>query len=308
MDDQTLAFESAEHQLSGTLVRPDGATALALLISGSGPIDRDSNTKRLRIGAMSAVADRLATARVASFRYDKRGVGDSTGDYRATGLDHNITDARAALDAARSGFDRVFVVGHSEGALIAGQLAADDPSLAGAVLLAGSTQNGDQILRWQMLGVSESIPTPIKWIMKVLRQDLVRTQTKRIEKMRASTADVMRIQGIRVNAKWFREFMAYEPADALRRITSPVLAITGDKDVQVDPDDLERMAELIPGDVTTHRPENLTHLLRTEDGPASVRTYRKQMKRPVDGELLDRVADWVQERATIGNRTPHATL
>ena len=81
--------------------------------------------------------------------------------------------------------------------------------------------------------------------MKLLRQDLVRTQTKRLERIESSSDDVIRIQGVRLNAKWFREFMAFEPTDALARAAVPVLAITGSKDLQVNPSDLELM-ERVP--------------------------------------------------------------
>ena len=281
-----LTFDSAGHLLSGTLTLPDlpGQHPGVVLLSGSGQIDRNSNAKRLKLDIMGQVAAHLALLGIASFRYDKRGVGESEGEYASTGFHDNVVDARAALETlgVQPGVDpkSVFVIGHSEGALIAGELAAGDAELTGVVLLAGAAQSGEDILLWQMTQVAASIPTPVKWLLKLLRQDLARTQVKRLTRIKESTEDVMRIQLVKINAKWFREFMAYDPRSALRRIERPVVAITGSKDIQVDPGDLDRMSEVVQGEFTSHLVEDVTHLLRTEDGPASLRTYKKQAKRP----------------------------
>ncbi len=94
--------------------------------------------------------------------------------------------------------------------------------------------------------------------------------------------------------------MSYDPADSLRRARVPVMALTGDKDVQVDPADVERMGHLVPTPFTGHVVADLTHLLRTDDGPASVRRYKQQMRRPmapVVGELIIEAArGWIHDR------------
>ncbi len=308
---EEISFESAGHTLSGTFISPesDEPVPAALLVSGSGPIDRDSNSRRLNIGVTAQVANRLADADIATLRYDKRGVGESEGDYLSTGFHDNVTDATAALAALRShprvDPQCVFVVGHSEGALIGAELGANDASISGIVMLAGAAQNGERILSWQMTQIADSIPGPVKLFMKMFRQDLSKTQAKRLARIKDSAGDVMRIQMVRINAKWFREFMAYEPRSALRRLSVPTLAITGSKDIQVDPADLDRIVELVHSDVTDQLVEDLTHLLRRDDGPASIRTYKKQARRPVDRGVLDLVFDWVTQRASAENGRTH---
>lgn len=294
-------FESGDAQLHGTLEvahSPEVAgKPLALLISGSGPIDRDSNMKRQSIDVMRQVAEHLASCGISSFRYDKRGVGQSSGDYASAGLHDNIADARAAIAALRADprrqDDAMFVVGHSEGALIAGELGATDPTLAGVVLLAGTARPGAEVLRWQAEHVKETLPTPAKVLLRLLRQDVVKTQTKRLEQIRSSTTDTLRIQMVKVNAKWLREFMAHDPSDSLTSVEVPLLAITGSKDVQVNPDDVDRIVDLAGSRAVGHVVEDLTHLLRTEAGPASIRTYKKQAKRPVDRQMLELVSGWM---------------
>jgi pimeloyl-ACP methyl ester carboxylesterase len=264
----------------------------------------------MQIDVMRQLADHLEAAGIASFRYDKRGVGESDGDYRSSGFLDNVADANAALETlrARPEIGQIFVVGHSEGALISTELAGSGADVDGVVLLAGTAKNGKEVLRWQARQLAVRMPRPVKWLLKVLRQDIVRTQAKRFAQLEATTEDVERIQLIRINAKWFREFMDYDPSAALRRIEVPVLALTGSKDIQVDPEDIEAMRLIVGSDFRGEVLPDLTHLLRREDGPPSLRTYKKQARRPVDAALLDRVSDWIAERTLNLNGASHENV
>jgi pimeloyl-ACP methyl ester carboxylesterase len=293
-----LALEGTLN-VSGTLPGP-----AALLISGSGPVDRNSNAKRLPADVMGQIAKSLAAGGFTSLRYDKRGVGQSEGDYLSTGFNDNVSDAGAALTALRArpevDAERVVVVGHSEGALIASALAADE-QLAGVALLAGAATNGKDVLRWQGRQVAATLPRPVASLMKLLRQDLVRTQTKRLDRIESSTDDVIRIQFVKLNAKWFREFMTFEPANALGRAAAPVLAITGTKDIQVNPADVALIERAVPTPFTGHLVDDVTHLLRTEPGPASVRTYNEQARRPLDQRVTELLVNWVASQTHTNN-------
>lgn len=293
-------FAAGDARLVGTLALPAGTPlAAALLVPGSGRVDRDSDHPRMRLGITRELAHALAGAGVASLRYDKRGVGASGGDFLSAGLSDNTTDAAAALAALRDRLPGVPVVlvGHSEGAIIATRLAADEPDLAGAVLLAAPAVVGERMLAWQTRQIVPTMPRLVRGILRLLRIDLVEKQRRNVERFRQSTTDVIRLEGRRVNAKWHRELIAYDPAPDLARLSMPVLAITGDHDLQVDPDDLERIAALVAGPVETDRPERLTHLLRRDPGDtASFAAYRALVTQPVDRELLDRVASWAAAR------------
>jgi pimeloyl-ACP methyl ester carboxylesterase len=83
------------------------------------------------------------------------------------------------------------------------------------------------------------------------------------------------------------------PKPDLAAIQVPVLAITGDKDLNVDPRDLDVIARIVPGPVETRRFPYLTHILHRDPGPASWRNYREQYRRPVDPGLLEEMANWV---------------
>jgi hypothetical protein len=100
-----------------------------------------------------------------------------------------------------------------------------------------------------------------------------------------------------MNARWHREFIAFDPKPSLARIRVPVLAVAGDKDLQVDPEDLALVASTVGGPVDTVRVPDLTHVLRRDPGSPSLSAYRRLIRQPTDAETLDAVGEWVQARA-----------
>jgi uncharacterized protein len=133
--------------------------------------------------------------------------------------------------------------------------------------------------------------------VRLVRVDLEGKVAADHERTRATTSHVARIGGARVNARWHREFLAYAPRGDLARIPVPVLAVTGGKDLQVLAADLDTTAATVPGPVTTLCPPDLTHTLRRQPGPASLRAYRGELRQPGDGEVLDTVASWCRRVA-----------
>ena len=307
----STTFTSGGHVLAGTFLpaSPSGsapAGTAALLVSGSGQVDRNSDARQLAIGVMGQVAEWLAATGVATLRYDKRGVGQSGGDYHRTGLHDNVDDARAALAALREHDgvdpDRVVVVGHSEGAIIATELAAADDRLAGVVLLAGSAATGEQVLREQASAVADTLPRPVAWLLRLLRKEVSTVQEKRFAQLRATSQDVVRMQLVRVNARWMREFLDHDPTPSLRAIRVPVLAVAGTKDVQAAPHHAETIGEVVPGPVRVELVDGMSHLLRHEPGDPGVRTYKRQAREPVLSEVLDLVADFCTDPAAHTTR------
>ncbi|KAA9373671.1 alpha/beta hydrolase [Microbispora cellulosiformans] len=237
-----------------------------------------------------------------------------------------MTDAAAAFAALRAHPEidpsRVAVAGHSEGALIAANLAATAepapepahepagepggseegagtaarPVVAAVVLLSPSAKPGAETLRWQAERLAPSMPAAVRWLLRLTRTDLVTKVLKNHERIRRTTTDVARIGGVRVNARWTREFLDHDPAADLKGIHAPVLAVTGEKDLQVDPADLARVAESVPGPVETHVIRDLDHILRRQPGPPSLRAYRREAREPVDAQVKDLVTNWLAER------------
>ncbi|MEV1142442.1 alpha/beta fold hydrolase [Micromonospora sp. NPDC049799] len=301
--ERELTFTSAGFRLVGTLLLPDSGppAAVALLLPGSGPLDRDGNLRRLSLAVSRDLAVALAEAGAASFRYDRRGVGASGGQFLPTGFHDNVDDAEAAARALATAPELdgrpVFLVGHSEGALTAVALAARATPVAGLVLLAGTGKRGDAALRWQARRLLPTLPAPVRALLRLTRTDLVAKVARNHDRIRASTGDVARIGGRRYNARWFREFLDYDPGPDLARIDAPILAVTGTKDLQADPDDLDLVAAAASGPVETHRLANVTHVLRRQPGQPSLSAYRRETRGPVDPEVTDLVRDWMLGRA-----------
>lgn len=300
---EEVGFQSADYRLMGTIAFPEEGETFpgVLLVPGSGQVDRDENHKKLHINAFADIANYLNKYNIASFRYDKRGVGSSQGNYWETGFYDNVSDATSALtffkEQEKIIANEVFVLGHSEGALITTKLAADGAKIAGAILIAGAAQRGEDVLRHQARQIAKSMKGFQKRLMKLLRIDIVKAQQKQLDKIKRSKKDYYRVQLIaKMNAKWMREFIAYNPTDDLQKIRVPVLAITGSKDIQVNPDDLERMSGLISSDFEYHKVPNMTHILRVETGEPTLSTYKKQVLKPMDTQVLQLTLEWLQKQ------------
>jgi uncharacterized protein len=251
-----------------------GRVPAVLILNGSGPLDRDSNMPGQALNVSVAIAEKLAAVGVASLRYDKRGVGESDGDYLSMGFDAETREAAVALDALRA-------------------IEGVDPARTGngvtlAVLLCAAAQNGRDVMTWQSDRIAATLPGP-DWLAPGW---LRRRQRRDRERLASSTAASLRLHRTPVPALWFREYMAYDPTVDLVAIECPVLAMTGTKDLQVNPEDVARIGSAVAGPFTGETPKNLTHVLRSRPGRPSLWSYGKQLKQPVDDRLLTTIAAW----------------
>jgi hypothetical protein len=160
-------------------------------------------------------------------------------------------------------------------------------------VLGAPARTGEQILDWQIAKVAPTLPGFAKAVMRVTGSDFVKTQHKRMARLAASSGDVIRMGGIRVNARWYREFMRYDPASDYARITVPVLAITGGHDMQVPPEDVDAIGALVRGPFEGHVVDDLSHLLRPDPSWAGPRAYRRAVRQPVSPKVLAIITAWV---------------
>ena len=126
---------------------------------------------------------------------------------------------------------------------------------------------------------------------RLLRIDVAASQGKKMDRLAATTDDVVRQGPVRVNAKWYREFLAFDPAPLLAGATVPVLAVTGSEDVQVDAADIATMRSLVPTPFEGHVVEGVNHILRA--GDPNPTTYRKQVGDPLDARVLEHLTTWL---------------
>ena len=311
MNEQGIQFKSNAIELSGTLAYPEspGPFPAVVLITGSGQVDRNENHSKMHLNAFYDISHYLAQNGIASLRYDKRGIGQSQGDYWATGFEDHVEDALAAVEylkqQATIQSDQIFVLGHSEGAFLATRIAGEGANIAGIILLSGGVKSGEAVLKWQAVQITKGMKGFNGWLIKTLHVDVSKAQQKQLEKIKQSKRDWYRQQlFVKVNAKWLREFMAYDPALDLPRITVPVLAITGSKDIQVDPTDLEQMAQLVKAPFESHLIQGMTHLLRIEQRDASISRYKEEINQPIAPKLLEIILQWLQKRIEVISKQP----
>ncbi|WP_019549013.1 alpha/beta hydrolase family protein [Streptomyces sulphureus] len=281
--------------LAGTLTLPPGPGPhpAVLLLHGSGPLDRDGNAPKLPMNLAQPVAEALAARGIATLRYDRRGTGATPGDWRRSSFHGNRLDAAAALRALSGRpdirADAVGLIGHSEGSLHSMALAARTDVRA-TVLLAGFANLGADAFRWQGRAMVASMPAPVR----LLSRPLGALGNRGLARLKKTRTDVARVAGVKVNARWVREVLAHDSRNDLAAIHTPVLAVTGAKDLQVDPADLDRIARLVPGGAETFRIPDLTHLLRRDPERPAPNSYRRLMREPVDAYLLELVAEWLR--------------
>jgi hypothetical protein len=252
--EEEVGYDSsaAKLRLAGTLTIPEGKGPLpaVLLISGSGPHDRDETLMGHK--PFLVLSDYLTRHGIAVLRVDNRGVGKSTGTFaNATTADlSNDAEAGFAYLKTRAEIDphRIGLIGHSEGGIIAPMIAARNREVAFVVMMAGTGVPGDQVLAAQVEAIAVAggkSPEKAAQAAAAEREFLKLVEAgadqATLEKMmRAKMADdvpegQVEMQAREITSPWFRYFLTYDPATALRKVTCPLLAINGSKDTQVLP-------------------------------------------------------------------------
>ena len=269
--------------MSATLTLPMTAESkkmpAVVMVSGSGPQNRDEEYCDHR--PFAVIADYLARHGIASLRYDDRGTGKSTGNYLTSTTHTFKEDAISGVDFLRTitGIGNVGVLGHSEGGTIAFMIGAEDKadfviSLAGMAVSGKETlmrQNGhslDQMdlsetekansLKLIELGFDTIISQVNRGVVEPIDMELLAADSG-IQVPMQIMQSLKMTQSAR--APWFDAFLVLNPRDWLKKVECPVLAINGEKDRQVYPDNLTVIKEYIPEAETILMP-GLNHLMQ----------------------------------------------
>ena len=334
--EQYLAVQSRDGvELAGTLVLPegDGPFPAVVLVSGTGPQDRDETILNLK--PFAVLADALARRGIAVYRYDDRGVGQSTGDYASATLDDFAADAGAAVRtlAARPEVGAVGVVGHSEGAFVAPEVAAETPETAFVVMLAGAAVSGAQVYAAQherIMTVGGAAPEAaavwrgaVKALVatlnasgapaETLRPALVAAMRGALETAPPATLDALGLPDPKATvaaagevadfalAPGIRSFLAYDPGPWLDALDRPALAVFGGLDVQIPLGETEAamrsaLADVPGSAVVVLADQNHLFQTATTGGLDEYTTAGT----PMSPALTDAVAEWVLQ--TIARR------
>jgi hypothetical protein len=258
-EEEELTFENAKAgtTLSATLTVPRGTGPFpaAILLVGSGPLDRDETDGGHK--PFFVLADYLTRKGIAVLRYDKRGIGKSTGSYDEATTADFASDAEAALAFLRTqkGIDarKVGIIGHSEGGIIASMIASRSSNVNWIAVLAGPATKGEETLLIQSDLITRAAGMTSDQVAKSLDFDresynLVRNEKNRAE-LEKDLGDLVKVSSIGpamppafmqrqihwTSSPWFRYFLDYDPVPALQKTKVPVLALSGEKDLQVPP-------------------------------------------------------------------------
>jgi uncharacterized protein len=317
-EEVSFSNEQAKISLAGTLTLPlgQGPFPAAILISGSGPHDRDETISGHR--PFLVLADHLTRKGIAVLRFDKRGIGKSNGAYdRATSEDF-AGDVQAALSYLRSRKEidakRMGLIGHSEGGLIAPMVAARSKEVAWIVLLAAPALKGEETLLLQSElilragGVNEEEIAKTREFNKqayaLVRQesDAAKLQAKLSNLVESSGMSASLLPGalqsqVRLMASpWFRFFLDYDPVPVLQKTLCPVLALNGEKDLQIaSKENLEQIRKAFQRggnkDFQITELPGLNHLF--QHGPTGAPVEYGSVEETMAPEALNAISDWI---------------
>lgn len=326
-EDVAIKNTNANISLSGTLTLPkkDGIFPVVILITGSGPQNRDEEL--LGHKPFLIISDYLTRNGIAVLRYDDRGVGQSTGDFKTATSADFATDVESAIaylkTRAEIDKNKIGLIGHSEGGLIAPIVASKSKDVSFIVLLAGTGIQGDKLLLLQQEliaktnGVSETeIEKTRQNNIEVFEmivgsndhQKLKTDLTKLINELLDSEPNAeipnsmekeefVSMQVNQISSPWMVYFMKFNPATTLERVTCPVLALNGEKDLQVpSKENLSAIKNALTKggnkNVTTKTFPNLNHLFQEcETGSPNEYATIEQTFSPI---VLDEITKWIK--------------
>ena len=301
--EESVSFTNAQYTFNGTLTLPENYsknTPVVLMVTGSGQQNRDEELFSHK--PFAVIADALARQGIASLRYDDRGWGDKSVNFADFTTDDFRQDAAAALPLLRKRFNKVGILGHSEGGTIAMMLAAEGKADF-IVSLAGMAISGKETLIMQNRQAMSAIGLP-----KEMVDSYCNSISKALDEIASGKkANEINIDDVPVALKpittkalqqadtpYVRHFLTVDVGKLLPKIKCPVLALNGTKDTQVD------------CDANTTRIEkglaNCKHSIKKMDGVnhlfqhcnTGIVTEYQQIEETIAPEVLQEVAKWIK--------------
>ena len=301
--EESVSFTNAQYTFNGTLTLPENYsknTPVVLMVTGSGQQDRDEELFSHK--PFAVIADALARQGIASLRYDDRGWGDKSVNFADFTTDDFRQDAAAAIPLLRKRFNKVGILGHSEGGTIAMMLAAEGKADF-IVSLAGMAISGKETLIMQNRQAMSAIGLPKETV-----DSYCNSISKALDEIASGKkASEINIDDVPVALKpvtikalqqadtpYIRHFLTVDAGKLLPEIKCPVLALNGTKDTQVD------------CDANTTRIEkglaNCKHSIKKIDGVnhlfqhcnTGIVTEYQQIEETIAPEVLQEVAKWIK--------------
>lgn len=287
--EKVVSIETGTGKLEGTLLTDElkNSKIVALIIAGSGPTDRDGNNPAMINNSLKMLADELVKIGISSLRYDKRGIGKS----KSSGLkeselrfENYINDAKNWIEYLNSlsNFNKIIVIGHSEGSLI-GMVASQQSIVDKFISIAGAGQPIDKIIRKQL---KAQPPIVIEQSTPILDKLL---QGKTVENVPEYLNSLFRLSVQPYMISWFK----YDPQKEMSKLNKPVLIVHGSTDIQVSLMDADKLAAANKKALKTVI-INMNHIFKEAslDRQSNFQTYN-QPELPIKPELINVITEFI---------------
>ncbi len=327
-EDVVFKNEKANVSLAGTLTLPkrEGKFPVVVLITGSGPQDR--NEELVGHKPFLVISDYFTKKGIAVLRYDDRGFGKSTGNFRTATSEDFALDVESAVTYLKTrkeiNKNKIGLVGHSEGGMIAPIVAVNSKDVNFIVLLAGTGIPGDELLLLQgaliervsgkteeEINESKQVRAKVLQMVKsskevvVLKEEMFSYLDKAVESRETeipqgvAKEDFIKMHVSQMTSSWMINFIKYNPAKTLEKVKCAVLAVNGEKDLQVPPkENLTAIEEALKKannkKVTIMEFPKLNHLFqKSETGAPSEYGI---LEETFSEDALAKIADWILEQ------------
>lgn len=277
--------------IEGTLLTPRsiGKLPIALIIAGSGPTDRNGNNPMMTNNSLKMIANSLAENKIASLRYDKRGIGKSK-NAGITEIDlrfENFTeDAENWIEFIKKDkrFDQIIIIGHSEGSLI-GMIAAEHTNIDKYISIAGAGEPAGNIIKKQLVTQSSFIQEESNSIIGILEEG------KTTKEVPVILNSLFRQSVQPYLISWFK----YDPQKEIEKLkTTDILIIQGTTDIQVTVEDAKKLHQA-NSNSTLEIIEGMNHILKEApiDRELNIETYDNE-DLPLKSELIDIIVSFIK--------------
>ena len=301
--EESVSFTNAQYTFNGTLTLPENYsknTPVVLMVTGSGQQDRDEELFSHK--PFAVIADALARQGIASLRYDDRGWGDKSVNFADFTTDDFRQDAAAAIPLLRKRFNKVGILGHSEGGTIAMMLAAEGKADF-IVSLAGMAISGKETLIMQNRQAMSAIGLP-----KEMVDSYCNSISKALDEIASGKkANEINIDDVpqalkpitikalqQADTPYVRHFLTVDVGKLLPKIKCPVLALNGTKDTQVDCDAnttrIEKGLSICKHSIK--KIDGVNHLFQHCN--TGIVTEYQQIEETISPEVLQEVAKWIK--------------
>lgn len=301
--DSDVSIPANGFSIAGTMTRPPILGRLrhptVVLVTGSGPVDRDGTVAGIPI--LSQLAGALAQDGFLVLRYDKRAVGQSGGRSETVTLRDYADDLIAIVKwlAKRDDVDarRIAVVGHSEGGTIAMLAAEREKKIGSLVLMATSGSTGADLILEQQVRELDRLKLPeAEKAQKVTLQKQIQAAVVDGTGWESLPEDVRK----QADTPWFRSLLLSDPAAVMPKLKQPILVVQGDLDAQVPPHHAEKLGDLARARKKGAGPVEVVHLpgvnhLLVPATTGDVHEYPQLKQKTISPDVASTIAAWLKK-------------